>query len=102
MILKRTVASSLQPLVGIGGRPELRVPVAGSPLTVYVGLQLAGQYLQRWLDCGPGATEGAHAADGRGRSGTADGRLAITHAGDWRHDREALMHHTLQAWRLLA
>ena len=93
--------------VGLGARAEERVLVPGSPLTVYVGLQLAEQYLERWLGEAPRVTSslaaeaaaraGAGGAGGGGSGGV--GLLALTRLGQWRHDREALLAHTLRAWK---
>jgi len=96
--------------VGLGARAEERVLVPGSPLTVYVGLQLAEQYLERWLDEAPrvksslaaevAARVGAGGAGGGSGGGSGGGGLlALTRLGQWRHDREALLAHTLRAWK---
>ena len=81
---------------------DKRVPVAGSPFTVYAGLQLAEQYLVRWLPEMP-RTLPALAADPASLAGDVSdvhNRLAIARLGTWRHDAEALAAQALRAWKL--
>ena len=87
--------------VGLGSRPEERVPLPGSPFTVYAGLQLAEQYLLRWLDDEAPQAKSARSALAADRwAAAADGStLAVGRLGAWRHDRDALLAHSMRAWK---
>ena len=80
---------------------DRRSPVIGSPFTVYAGLQLAEQYLMRWCADVPRSLP-ALAADVTGGKAWAGGSssLAVARFGVWRYDREALLAHSLRAWKL--
>lgn len=89
----------VQPARGAHG--ERRSPVMGSPIDVYVGLQLAEQYLVRWCADVPRSLP-ALAADPTGSAAISAGSsmLAVARLGTWRHDAEALLAHALRAWKL--
>ena len=82
-------------------RTERRAAVLGSPFTVYVGGQLTEKHLLRWLDgvprTVPAASLAADAVSGKRRAG---GISALIPFGVWQHDREALLAHSVRAWRL--
>ena len=82
-------------------RGERRLPVAGSPFTVYAGLQLAEQYLIRWCADAPRSLPALAAQPTVSRPWAQGGSLlAVARLGTWRHDREALLAHTMRAWKL--
>ena len=82
---------------------EKRSPVPGSPFAVYAGLRLAEQYLVRWLGNAPRSLS-ALAADstgGRLWAGGSTHSLQVARLGSlWQHDCEALLAHSLRAWKL--
>lgn len=81
---------------------ERRAPVAGSPFTVHVGLQLAEAYLVRWLADMPRSLPAlaVDATGGRAWSGGSSSVLAVARLGTWRHDAQALAAQALRGWKL--
>jgi hypothetical protein len=86
---------------GQGGGAQGRLPVVGSPFTVYAGMQLAEPHLARWLADVPRSLP-ALAADATGGRPWAGGSslLAVASLGTWRHDREAILAQVFRAWKL--
>lgn len=90
-------------------RGDARLPIATPDLTVYAGLALAEQYLERWCSevprsppallasCMGPSVAGAPGVGGISGGGTT---LSLASLGAWRHDATAVVAHSLRAWKL--
>lgn len=66
-----------------------RRPISDSPLTIYVGLQLAEQYLLRWIGDGPRSLPALASQGSKGeQAGGSTHLLAVANLGTWRHDAQ--------------